>query len=103
MATTDTPRAWVGCLGCYNNGDLNGKWADGTETDPVEIGLAVLGPEECSACDGVGEIVLEDGKGNSAPPITCGNCGGSGNGYRGPFCKRCHADEFWVFDHENYQ
>lgn len=31
--TTDTPRAWVGCLGCYNNGDLVGRWLD----DPDEI------------------------------------------------------------------
>ena len=26
--TTDTPRAWVGCLGCYNSGDLVGEWMD---------------------------------------------------------------------------
>jgi len=25
---SDTPRAWVGCLGCYNEGELNGKWLD---------------------------------------------------------------------------
>lgn len=25
---TDTPRAWVGCLGCYNDGDLVGRWLD---------------------------------------------------------------------------
>jgi hypothetical protein len=31
--TTDTPRAWVGCLGCYNAGDLSGRWLD----DPDEI------------------------------------------------------------------
>jgi len=30
---TDTPRAWVGCLSCYNDGDLVGKWLD----DPDEI------------------------------------------------------------------
>lgn len=28
---TDTPRAWVGCLACYNDGTLRGKWVDGTE------------------------------------------------------------------------
>lgn len=32
-ATDSTPRAWVGCLGCYNNGDLVGRWLD----DPDEI------------------------------------------------------------------
>lgn len=34
MTATDTrPRAWVGCLGCYNSGGLVGKWLD----DPDEI------------------------------------------------------------------
>jgi hypothetical protein len=27
----DTPRAWVGCLACYNAGDLVGDWVDGEE------------------------------------------------------------------------
>ena len=33
MTAIDTPRAWVGCLGCYNEGNLVGKWLD----DPDEI------------------------------------------------------------------
>ena len=24
--TTTTPAAWIGCLACYNNGQLRGKW-----------------------------------------------------------------------------
>ena len=28
---TDTPRAWVGCLACYNGGDLVGDWVDGED------------------------------------------------------------------------
>jgi len=28
MTVTDTPRAWVGCLGCYNSGKLIGEWLD---------------------------------------------------------------------------
>jgi antirestriction protein len=28
IETTTTPRAWVGCLGCYNNGRLTGEWLD---------------------------------------------------------------------------
>lgn len=31
--TDTTPRAWVGCLACYNNGQLIGAWVDGTEAD----------------------------------------------------------------------
>ena len=39
----DTPRAWVGCLGCYNNGRLIGQWLEGELIgDPVAAGLATL-------------------------------------------------------------
>jgi antirestriction protein len=33
--TTDSPRAWVGCLACYNDGRLIGEWldADGLEDE----------------------------------------------------------------------
>lgn len=31
--TRTEPAAWVGCLGCYNDGDLVGRWL----TDPDEI------------------------------------------------------------------
>lgn len=31
--TDNRPRAWVGCLGCYNNGDLVGRWLE----DPDDI------------------------------------------------------------------
>lgn len=37
--TTDSPRAWVGCLACYNDGRLVGDWldADGLEdSDTLE-------------------------------------------------------------------
>lgn len=40
---TDTPTAWVGCLGCYNSGALVGKWLEGGLIgDPVAAGLASL-------------------------------------------------------------
>lgn len=29
--TSSTPRAWVGCLACYNAGRLVGEWVDGVE------------------------------------------------------------------------
>lgn len=36
-----TPRAWVGCLGCYNSGALVGKWLEGEScADLVAAGLA---------------------------------------------------------------
>jgi hypothetical protein len=38
-----TPRAWVGCLGCYNGGALVGKWLEGEAIgDTVAAGLATL-------------------------------------------------------------
>ena len=41
---TDTPRAWVGCLGCYNGGELVGKWLDADECgDLIAAGLARSG------------------------------------------------------------
>lgn len=32
---TGTPRAWVGCLACYNAGLLVGEWVDGIEAGEV--------------------------------------------------------------------
>ena len=38
-----TPRAWVGCLSCYNSGSLFGKWIDGTECEDLEsAGIATM-------------------------------------------------------------
>lgn len=36
-----TPKAWVGCLGCYNSGALVGEWLEGESCgDIVAAGLA---------------------------------------------------------------
>jgi len=43
MQDTETPSAWVGCLGCYNSGRLFGKWLDGLVCDDLEAaGLAEI-------------------------------------------------------------
>ena len=34
-ATDTTPRAWVGCLACYNDGRLVGDWFDAVAADEV--------------------------------------------------------------------
>lgn len=34
-ATDTTPRAWIGCLACYNNGRLVGAWHDAINADEV--------------------------------------------------------------------
>jgi len=35
--TRETPEVWVGCLGCYNAGYLNGEWVDATEAEGVTV------------------------------------------------------------------
>ena len=69
---TDTPKAWVGCLGCYNEGRLTGKWLEASECDDlITAGLAIV----------------------QVPASDYGTA---------PVCPKCGADEFWVFDHENF-
>ena len=34
-ATDTTPRAWIGCLACYNDGRLVGDWFDAESADEV--------------------------------------------------------------------
>jgi len=72
LPDTPTPRAWVGCLGCYNGGLLNGAWVAGTVAGDVSRALKVK----------LGE-----------PAIYGQNC---------LVCVKCGSDEFNVFDHENY-
>lgn len=36
MPDTVTPRAWIGCLACYNAGRLTGKWVDLDDTYDAE-------------------------------------------------------------------
>ena len=72
--STNTPRAWVGCLGCYNAGNLVGRWLDADQCgDMVSARLAnAPKPED------------QEIYGNA------------------PRCIKCGAEEFWVFDHENF-
>ena len=57
--STATPKAWVGCLGCYNNGSLIGKWLDG---------------ESCADLEGAGLAKIETHGDYTAP--RCVRCGG---------------------------
>jgi hypothetical protein len=57
----DKPRAWVGCLGCYNNGALNGLWVDGVDAaDTDGAGLSEAG--KCLKC-GADEFNVFDHEG----------------------------------------
>jgi len=66
------PKAWVGCLGCYNSGELNGAWVDGVEAGDISKAVKTK---------------------TGAPAIYGENC---------PVCIKCGSDEFWVFDHEGF-
>ena len=44
---TETPRAWVGCLGCYNAGKLVGQWVDGIDAGDLTPEDLHDGPTEC--------------------------------------------------------
>lgn len=35
--TDTTPRAWIGCLHCYNNGHLVGEWFEAENADEVTL------------------------------------------------------------------
>jgi len=57
--STTTPMAWVGCLGCYNNGSLIGKWLTG---------------ESCADLEAAGLAKIETHGDYTAP--RCVRCGG---------------------------
>lgn len=73
--TTTTPAAWIGCLSCYNNGELNGKWI-----------TAQHAADEMAA-----DEITYNGQ---ALTITTGD-------YTAPRCRKCGGDEFDVFDTEH--
>lgn len=35
--TIETPRVWIGCLHCYNDGELIGNWFDAIDADEVSL------------------------------------------------------------------
>lgn len=70
---TTSPRAWVGCLGCYNAGALNGAWLEGAEAGDIAKAVKVI---ERESYFGEGLVTI---------------------------CAKCGSDEFWVFDHEGFE
>lgn len=77
----DTPRAWVGCLACYNAGHLVGEWIDATEAD--------------TACDI--DYALRRDRAHPATPDLAESM---------TRIRRAHLaeghEEWWVFDHEGF-
>lgn len=73
--TTDEPAAWIGCLSCYNNGKLHGKWI-----------TAQQAADEMTA-----ETITY---GNQAETVTTGD-------YTTQRCRKCGGDEFDTFDSQH--
>jgi len=57
--STDTPRAWIGCLGCYNSGRLIGKWIPGIECDDLHSAGLTDSAGKCNQC-GADEFLALD-------------------------------------------
>jgi antirestriction protein len=74
----DTPAVWVGCLACYNNGTLRGKWVTARRAGEEMAG---------------DEITY----GGQAETRTTNDLG---TPYTAPRCSKCGGDEFDVFDHQ---
>ena len=47
----DGPRAWVGCLACYNNGSLVGEWFDASEAADVTLTILHLEHPQKEGCE----------------------------------------------------
>ena len=59
LKDTDTPSAWIGCLGCYNSGRLIGKWIPGLECDDLEAAGLTDSAGRCNRC-GADEFLALD-------------------------------------------
>lgn len=75
MSTDETPRVWIGCLGCYNAGNLIGEWFDAAEA-----------PQDMETFNGT--AWAPDATGVNRPGLRLHVLEGH--------------EELWVFDHENF-
>lgn len=68
----DEPAIWLGCLSCYNNGRLNGKWITAEQAQE---------PEAAETMNGLAKLSTIDN-------------------YSASRCRKCFGDEFDVMDHQ---
>lgn len=68
----DEPSIWLGCLSCYNDGRLNGKWI--TAEQATE-------PQAAETLNGLAKLETV-------------------NDYTASRCRKCFGDEFEVMDHQ---
>ena len=65
--TDTTPRAWVGCLGCYNGGALVGKWIDGEICADLEYAGLTDRAGKCNRCGADEFWVMDHENGGGVP------------------------------------
>lgn len=81
--TTTTPAAWIGCLSCYNNGHLRGKWITAQQAaDEMNGAPNIVEADKITYAGQAYEMKLPGGVQVTA-------------------CRKCGGDEFDVFDTEH--
>ena len=81
--TTTTPAAWIGCLSCYNNGHLRGKWITAQQAaDEMNSAPNIVEADKITYGGQAYEMKLAGGVQVTA-------------------CRKCGGDEFDVFDTEH--
>lgn len=83
QTNTDTPAAWIGCLHCYNSGDLVGRWFDLTDAEEVEI---ISGDNA--------DLANPDNPHSAENPSLL-------MAVHAPHNPTAMCEELWVMDHEN--
>ena len=76
---TTTPAAWIGCLACYNNGHLRGRWITARQA------AAEIDAEQITYGDQAETRTTHE----------------TGRPYTAPRYRKCGGDEFDVFDTEH--
>ena len=61
------PTGWVGCLGCYNNGNLNGEWMTADEAEDIPDNCPKCGSDEFDVFDTDGGLPHPGGHYYSVP------------------------------------
>jgi antirestriction protein len=77
----DEPAIWLGCLSCYNNGRLNGKWITAEQAAEPEAAETLNGLATLETTTGLTDLDI------------------AGN-YTVSRCIKCFGDEFDVMDYQ---
>lgn len=77
----DGPAVWLGCLSCYNNGRLYGKWITAEQAAEPEAAETMNGLATLETTTGLTDLDIAEN-------------------YTVSRCRKCFGDEFEIFDHQ---